>query len=78
MIVSCLFPASTDGRMIATVRMKYVATSRTDWGEIANVEIVIVHTTTAIHVAVNRLLASVTTSTMMEPSLVELIGSYLT
>lgn len=77
-VVSCLLPSSAYSRMIATVGMEHIATAGTDWGEVAHVETVIVYSTAAIHVAVNWLFPSVMTTAVMEPSLVELVGSNLT
>ena len=63
--------------------MHHVSTTRAHGRKVANVQrsIMILNVTAAAattHVGVNRLLASVMTASMMEPSLIELVGSNLT
>ena len=78
-VVSRLLSASTDCSMITTIIVDDIAAARADGGEVANVERAVVHAAAAAaHVAVDRLLARVVTAAVVEPSLVELIGSNLT
>ena len=76
MIVRCLLSTTADCCVVARV-VNHVAATRADRGEIANVQRTVV-TLDSTHVAVNRLLSCMVPTSMMEPSLVELVGSNLT
>ena len=69
--------ATTDSGMVARVAVNHVATTRAHWGEVADVEGSMALNTT-VHVAVDWLLSGVMTASVMEPSLIELVGSNLT
>lgn len=79
MIVCSLFSATADGCMIATVVVDYISAARADRGEVSDVQWspMILHVASS-HVAVDRLLSRMISTSMMEPSLVELVGSNLT
>ena len=78
-VVRRLLSASADCSMITTIIVDDIAAARADGGEVANVERTVVHSAAAAaHVAVDGLLARVVTAAVVEPSLVELVGSNLT
>ena len=77
MVVSCLFSTSADCCMIACSTVLHYTTTRAYRGEVTNVQRIVV-TLSATHVAMDRLLSSMMASRMMmEPSLIELVGSNL-
>lgn len=75
MIVSSLLPTTTYGRVIAAV-VHHVTAARAHRGEVTYVEraAVALHPT---HIAMDGLLAGVMATSVVEPSLVELVGGYL-
>ena len=79
-VISCLLPSTTDCCVVAAVIMDYVAATGTDGSKVTNIEwsAVMLHVGSAAHVTVDWLLARVVSTSMMEPSLVELVGSNLT
>lgn len=77
MVVSCLFSTSADCCMIACSTVLHYTTTRAHRGEVTNVQRIVV-ALSATHVAMDGLLSCMMASRMMmEPSLIELVGSNL-
>lgn len=78
-VICCLLSATTNSRVVPGIVVNYIATAWANRSEIADIQslIVILHVSTT-HIAVNWLFASMVSAAMMEPCLVELVGSNLT
>ena len=76
-VVSCLLSTTTDGCMVTSVAVYHVTATGTHRCEVTDVQRSMTLSISTVNIAMYRLFSSMMSTSMMEPSLIELVSSNL-